>query len=97
MDAHEVKRGESLERIARNNDMTVDELKKANPKIKGNHIEPGQTVNIPVKKKSKATKSRKSRENDDEDSASSKKKRSKRSSSSDEEEKSSKKKSRRNR
>ena len=97
MDAHEVKRGESLERIARNNDMTVDELKKANPKIKGNHIEPGQTVNIPVKKKSKATKSRKSRENDDEASASSKKKRSKRSSSSDEEEKSSKKKSRRNR
>lgn len=95
MDAHEVKRGESLERIARNNDMTVDELKKANPKIKGNHIEPGQTVNIPVKKKSKATKSRKSRENDDE--ASSKKKRSKRNSSSDEEEKSSKKKSRRNR
>ena len=97
MDAHEVKRGESLERIASNNDMTVDELKKANPKIKGNHIEPGQTVNIPVKKKSKATKSRKSRENDDEASASSKKKRSKRSSSSDEEEKSSKKKSRRNR
>ena len=97
MDAHEVKRGESLERIARNNDMTVDELKKANPKIKGNHIEPGQTVNIPVKKKSKATKSRKSRENDDEASASSKKKRSKRSSSSDDEEKSSKKKSRRNR
>lgn len=97
MDAHEVKRGESLERIARNNDMTVDELKKANPKIKGNHIEPGQTVNIPVKKKSKATKSRKSRENDDEASALSKKKRSKRSSSSDDEEKSSKKKSRRNR
>ena len=98
MDAHEVKRGESLERIARNNDMTVDELKKANPKIKGNHIEPGQTVNIPVKKKSKATKSRKSRKNnDDEDSVSSKKKRSKRSSSSDDEEKSSKKKSRRNR
>lgn len=96
MDAHEVKRGESLERIARNNDMTVDELKKANPKIKGNHIEPGQTVNIPVKKKSKATKSRKSRENND-DEASSKKKRSKRSSSSDDEEKSSKKKSRRNR
>ncbi len=95
---HEVKRGESLERIARNNDMTVDELKKANPKIKGNHIEPGQTVNIPVKKKSKATKSHKSRKNnDDEDSASSKKKRSKRSSSSDDEEKSSKKKSRRNR
>lgn len=96
MDAHEVKRGESLERIARNNDMTVDELKKANPKIKGNHIEPGQTVNIPVKKKSKATKSRKSRDNND-DEASSKKKRSKRSSSSDDEEKSSKKKSRRNR
>ena len=96
MDAHEVKRGESLERIARNNDMTVDELKKANPKIKGSHIEPGQTVNIPVKKKSKATKSRKSRENND-DEASSKKKRSKRSSSSDDEEKSSKKKSRRNR
>lgn len=96
MDAHEVKRGESLERIARNNDMTVDELKKANPKIKGNHIEPGQTVNIPVKKKSKATKNRKSRENND-DEASSKKKRSKRSSSSDDEEKSSKKKSRRNR
>ena len=96
MDSHEVKRGESLERIARNNDMTVDELKKANPKIKGNHIEPGQTVNIPVKKKSKATKSRKSRENND-DEASSKKKHSKRSSSSDDEEKSSKKKSRRNR
>lgn len=96
MDAHEVKRGESLERIARNNDMTVDELKKANPKIKGNHIEPGQTVNIPVKKKSKATKSRKSRDNND-DEVSSKKKRSKRSSSSDDEEKSSKKKSRRNR
>ena len=96
MDAHEVKRGESLERIARNNDMTVDELKKANPKIKGNHIEPGQTVNIPVKKKSKATKSHKSRDNND-DEASSKKKRSKRSSSSDDEEKSSKKKSRRNR
>ena len=75
-----------------------DSSNKGNVRIKGNHIEPGQTVNIPVKKKSKATKGRKSRKNnDDEDSVSSKKKRSKRSSSSDDEEKSSKKKSRRNR
>lgn len=97
IDTHEVKRGESLERIARNNDMSVEELKKANPKIKGSHIEPGQTVNIPVKK-SKASKSRKSRKNNDDDEASSsKKKRSKRSSASDDDNSSSKKKKNRRR
>lgn len=96
MDAHEVKRGESLERIARNNDMSVEELKKANPKIKGSHIEPGQTVNIPVKK-SKATKGRKSRKNNDDEASSSKKKRSKRSSANDDDSSSSKKKKSRRR
>lgn len=97
IETHEVKRGESLERIARNNDMSVEELKKANPKIKGSHIEPGQTVNIPVKK-SKASKSRKSRKNNDDDEASSsKKKRSKRSSASDDDNSSSKKKKNRRR
>ncbi len=96
-ESHEVKRGESLERIARNNDMSVEELKKANPKIKGSHIEPGQTVNIPVKK-SKASKSRKSRrDNDDDEASSSKKKRSKRSSASDDDNSSSKKKKSRRR
>lgn len=47
----EVKEGESLEKIAKKNGTTVDELRKANPGIKGNHIEPGDEVKLPKKVK----------------------------------------------
>lgn len=78
--SHEVQRGESLDRIARNNGVTVEELRKANPNLKGSHIEPGQKVNIPSSKKSKASKrGLHSKNNDDEASASKKSKKSKKS------------------
>lgn len=47
---HEVKSGESLERIARKNGVTVDELRKANKSVKGDMIRPGDKLTIPSKK-----------------------------------------------
>lgn len=48
---HNVKSGESLEKIARKHGVTVDELRKANPKLKGDRIQPDQKLNVPSKKK----------------------------------------------
>lgn len=53
---HEVKKGDSLERIARKNGVSVDELRKANRNIKGDRINPGDKVNIPSKKIDKKSK-----------------------------------------
>lgn len=50
---HEVRKGESLERIAKQNGVSVDELRKANKNIKGDRINPGDKVNIPGKKADK--------------------------------------------
>ncbi len=53
---HEVKSGESLERIARANGISVEDLKKANPALKNpDKIKPGQEINLP-KKSSKTSK-----------------------------------------
>jgi len=43
-----VKRGDSLWAIAQANHLTVDELKKANPNIKGDLIRVGQNINLVV-------------------------------------------------
>ena len=57
---HNVTNGESLERIARHNGVTVSELKKANPQYrKDEMIHPGDKVVIP-KKKSTSSRKRKS-------------------------------------
>lgn len=53
---HEVRKGESLERIAKQNGVSVDELRKANKNIKGDRINPGDKVNIPSKKGGKQSK-----------------------------------------
>lgn len=53
---HEVRKGESLERIAKQNGVSVDELRKANKNIKGDRINPGDKVNIPSKKAGKQSK-----------------------------------------
>lgn len=53
---HEVRKGESLERIAKQNGVSVDELRKANKNIKGDRINPGDKVNIPGKKGGKQSK-----------------------------------------
>ncbi|HHY13841.1 MAG TPA: peptidoglycan DD-metalloendopeptidase family protein [Thermoanaerobacterales bacterium] len=47
---HKVKKGESLWTIARNNKMTVGDLKKANPQIKNELIRDGQELNLIVPK-----------------------------------------------
>lgn len=47
---HKVNKGESLWTIARNNKMTVDELKKANPQVKNELIKDGQELNLIVPK-----------------------------------------------
>lgn len=46
---HTVTSGENLERIAKRNGVTVDELRKANPKLKGDMIHPGDKLNVPAK------------------------------------------------
>lgn len=46
---HKVKSGESLEKIARKHGVTVDAIRKANPKLKGDRIQPDQKLNIPAK------------------------------------------------
>lgn len=50
-ETHVVTDGESLERIARKNGTTVDELRKANPNLKGDMIRPGDKLNMPAKDK----------------------------------------------
>lgn len=52
---HEVKGGESLEKIAKKNGVSVEELRKANKQVKGDMIRPGDKVNIPKKSKNKKT------------------------------------------
>lgn len=54
---HTVERGESLEKIARHNGITVDELKRAND-LKGDMVKAGQELKIP-KKSSRSSKSKK--------------------------------------
>lgn len=46
---HIVKKGETLYRIALNNGVSIDELKKANPGL-NEHMQPGQKILIPKKK-----------------------------------------------
>lgn len=46
---HEVKSGENLSKIAKKNGISVEELKKANPGLKGDMIHPGDKINVPVK------------------------------------------------
>ena len=46
---HTVVSGESLEKIAKKHGITLDELKKANPKQKTDMIHPGDKLNIPAK------------------------------------------------
>lgn len=58
---HSVKSGESLERIARKNGVSVSELRKENPQVKGDIIQPGDNVNIPSKNKSSSKKSKRRR------------------------------------
>ena len=47
---HTVVKGESLEKIAKKNGVTVDELRKANPNVKGDKIVPDEKLKIPKKK-----------------------------------------------
>lgn len=49
---HEVKSGENLSTIAKKNGTTVEELRKANPNLKGDMIRPGDKVNLPKGKAS---------------------------------------------
>jgi len=54
-----VREGDSLERIARRQGVSVDELRRANPGIKGDMIHPGDKMTVPTKAKkgAKGTKS----------------------------------------
>lgn len=54
---HTVASGENLSTIAKRNGVSVEELKKANPKA-GDMIHPGDQLNIPSKKAAKADKKR---------------------------------------
>ncbi len=56
---HEIKRGESLDKIAKKNGVTVEELRKAN-NIKGDKIEAGDKIKIPTKSDAKAEPKKKS-------------------------------------
>jgi membrane-bound lytic murein transglycosylase D len=56
---HEIKRGESLDKIAKKNGVTVEELRKAN-NIKGDKIEAGDKIKIPTKSDAKAEPEKKS-------------------------------------
>ena len=56
---HEIKRGESLDKIAKKNGVTVEELRKAN-NIKGDKIEAGDKIKIPTKSEAKAEPEKKS-------------------------------------
>ena len=49
---HTVSNGENLTVIAKRNGVSVEELKKANPKIKGDVIRPGDKITVPSKSSS---------------------------------------------
>lgn len=53
---HVVRKGDTLDKIARKYGVTTAELRKANPKIKGDKIHPGDKIKIPAKKSSKKKK-----------------------------------------
>ena len=53
-----VRDGDSLERIARRQGVSVDDLRKANPKLKGDMIHPGDKVTVPAKRGAKASKAK---------------------------------------
>ena len=53
-----VRKGDTLDKIARKHGVTTSELRKANPKIKGDKIHPGDKLKIPAKKSSKKKKRR---------------------------------------
>lgn len=50
---HTVVSGETLSSIAKKNGVTVEQLRKANPKLKGDIIRPGDKLSLPAKKKKK--------------------------------------------
>lgn len=52
--SHTVKSGENLSSIAKKNGVTVDQLKKANPSLKGDMIHPGDKLTIPAKSSAKS-------------------------------------------
>lgn len=43
---YEIQKGDSLWTIARNNDLSVEELKDMNPQVKGELLKPGQVLNL---------------------------------------------------
>ncbi|MCM1005616.1 MAG: LysM peptidoglycan-binding domain-containing protein [Prevotella sp.] len=45
----EVKSGDNLSHIAKRNGTTVEELRKANPNLKGDMLHPGDKLNVPTK------------------------------------------------
>lgn len=45
----EVKSGDNLSKIAKKNGVTVEELRKANPNLKGDMLHPGDKVKVPAK------------------------------------------------
>lgn len=57
----EVKSGDNLSRIAKRNGVTVEELRKANPNIKGDMIRPGDNIKVPAKQKTTNKKKKKNR------------------------------------
>lgn len=48
---YDVREGDSLERIARRQGVSVADLRKANPKLKGDMIHPGEKLTVPSQKK----------------------------------------------
>ena len=52
--SHTVASGENLTVIAKKHGVTVEQLKKANPKIKADMLHPGDKINVPAKSGSKS-------------------------------------------
>lgn len=46
-----MKSGDNLSKIAKRSGVSVEELRKANPKLKGDMLHPGDKLNIPTKGK----------------------------------------------
>lgn len=76
---HEVKSGESLEKIAKKSGVSVEDIRKANPNLKGDLIKPGENLKVPTKgskstaKEEKTSKKSKNSKNEKADKKSSKK------------------------